>query len=214
MIGLRSNFGLSLTLVLAIVAVTAAGGLLTLRWSSVATNRWMALARVLSMGAVAVTLAATALPRRWAIETDGDLVLRPGRGGLGDWPVLLSNPTSLASVELVGNVALYVAIGFTATLGWYRRRHVVLLLGLALSLAIESIQFAWLGRVAALDDVILNGAGLVAGWLIAIALARLPIGRAFDGAGRPPLPSPHTPSHTDVHARGHRRLPAGLSGRV
>lgn len=187
MIGLRSNFGLSLTLVLVVVGLTAAGGLLAFRRASDTTSRWTTLARILTIGAVAATLAATALPRRWAIETDGDLVLRPGRGGLGNWRVLFDEPNSLASIELVGNVALYAAIGFTAALGWSRRRPLVLLFGLLLSIAIEWIQFAWLGRVAALDDVVLNAAGLAAGWLIAVVLARSPIGRAFDGAGRPLL---------------------------
>ena len=171
MIGLRSQFGPSLVLVALIAAIA-----LPFVWSAArrasATGGSLsgAAARVLAGAAVMATIVATALPRTFGLETDGDLVLGLGRGGLGEWRILFDDPTSLASIELLANVLLYVAVGFTATLGWFRQRRFVLPACLALSVLIEAAQYGLLGRVAALDDVVLNGAGALIGYLAAVAI--------------------------------------------
>lgn len=181
MIGLRSQFGLSLFLV-AIVVTTAvlAAAVAAARAPAGGGAKRTAAARVLAAGALTVTLVATALPQRLGIATDGDLVFRLGAGGLGNWRILFEDPTSLASVELVGNVLLYTAICFTLTLGWYAHRWLVLPVCVALSVLIETVQYLVLGRVAALDDVVLNGAGAAVGHLVAMAVMR---SRAIAGEG-------------------------------
>lgn len=172
MIGLRSNFGPSLVLVGVVFLVSVVGAAVAARRAAAGHAPLRAAAQALTAGAVAVTVLATALPRRLAIETDGDLVLRLGGGGLGDWSVLFDDPASLAAVQLVSNVLLYAAVACTMTVGWYRRRRYVVPACLALSIMIEAAQYSVLGRVAALDDVVLNGAGAVVGWLAATALVR------------------------------------------
>jgi hypothetical protein len=173
MTGLRSNFGQSLALVAIVAAIAVVAALVAARRASAGGSSPLGpAARILAAGAVGAMIVSTALPRRLAIETDGDLVLELGRGGLGDWRVLFDDPNSLASVELIGNVLLYVPIGLTMTLGWFRQRRFVLPACIALSLLIEAAQYTVLGRVAALDDVLLNAAGAALGILIAWALTR------------------------------------------
>ena len=173
MTGLRSNFGWSLALVALVASITVVAAIVAARRASAGGSSPIApAARILAAGAVGATIVSTALPRGLAIETDGDLVLELGRGGLSDWRVLSDDPNSLASVELIGNVLLYVAIGLTITLGWFRQRRFVLPACLALSIVIEAAQYTVLGRVAALDDVLLNGAGAAIGILLACALGR------------------------------------------
>ena len=173
MLGLRSQFGPSLILVAVVVTVAVVAAAIAARRAAAAGGSPLgAAARALAAGAVAATILATALPKRLAIETDGDLVLRLGQGGLGDWHILFDDPTSLASVELVANVGLYATVAFTMTLGWFRQRRFVLPVCLALSVLIEAAQYLVLGRVAALDDVLLNGAGAAVGYLGALALTR------------------------------------------
>ncbi|MBY5161275.1 VanZ family protein [Nitriliruptoria bacterium AS10] len=124
---------------------------------------------VLLLGSVAVVLAATALPHGWppALASDGDLVLRPGGGGLQDLPVLWDDPRSLAALLLVLNVVLYVPVGAFARLALPDHGARALLIPLVLSVAVEAWQFVGLGRVGSLDDVLLNLAGATVGWFAA-----------------------------------------------
>jgi len=119
---------------------------------------------------VVATVVATALPRSLAIETDGDLVLQLGGGGLGEWRNLFNDPPSLASIEWAANILLYVAVGFTMVVAWFQQRRFVLPACLLLSVLIEIAQFLVLGRVGALDDVLLNMGGAVIGYLAAVFL--------------------------------------------
>ena len=68
---------------------------------------------------------------------------------------------------------LYAAAGFTMVAGWYRLRYGVVPICLALSVMIETSQFLVLGRVAALDDVLLNVVGAALGYLAAEVFTRL-----------------------------------------
>ena len=164
--GLLSNFSLALRL--AVVGAT-----LTVGWAAVVGVRLhragrpflAAVARMTAIGSAFVAVAATSVVgSRLVFERGGDLVLTPGGAGLGNLDQVLAAPTSLAAVLLVSNVLLYVPIAFTAVIGWYERRRFVLPACLALSMAVETIQYLFLGRVAALDDVLLNTAGAAVGF--------------------------------------------------
>ncbi len=79
-------------------------------------------------------------------------------------------------LNVVGNVLMFMPLGATVT--WLTRGHVVLrvltatFLGGALSVAIECTQYV-LGRVADVDDIILNTFGALLGSLFALALGCL-----------------------------------------
>lgn len=183
MLGLRSQFAEELVAAAVIAVLTTVVGV-GIAWRERRASRaWLpAVARVLAVGAVAATIAATAMPTRFGIETDGDLVLQLGRGGLGDWRVLLRDPLSLSSIQLVANVLLYAVVACAAAVGWFGRRRYVIPACIALSVGIELIQWLLLGRVGTLDDVVLNSAGAILGYLIAVLLLR---GRADRSAALP-----------------------------
>jgi glycopeptide antibiotics resistance protein len=71
----------------------------------------------------------------------------------------------VAFLNLAANVGLFVPLGLLAPMVSERLRHLrtVLLLGTALSLAIEVVQFL-IGRSADIDDVILNILGVGIGY--------------------------------------------------
>lgn len=173
--GLFSQFDDSLVIAVSVVVVTlvAAAGI-GFRTRQSGRSWRVPVARVLTVGSVAVAVVATALPRSgFRIERDGDLVMTPGRGGLGDLGQVAADPTSLAAVLLFANVLLYVPTAFMATLGWLHRHRRVLPGCLLLSIVVETGQYTVLGRVATVDDVILNTAGAVTGYVAALAVARV-----------------------------------------
>ena len=166
MSGLLSNFSLAIW-VSSFVAGLA--GLLTvvtlLRRRG--PTRVIEVARIWAFGFAAIALVATSIRgRRLTFELGGDLVLMPGGAGLGDLPQVADAPTSLAAVLLVGNVVLYIPVAAAAVVGWYSHRRLVLLICLLLSLAVETTQYLALGRVAAVDDVILNMIGAAIGYVM------------------------------------------------
>lgn len=174
MLGLRSNFAEAL-----VVAAVVAGVFLAIAVVTAVRRRrerrpWVtSAARILTVGAALTAVVATAYPREgWLLLSDGDLALLPGAGGLGDLDQILADPGSLAAVLLYANVLLYVPVGFFGAVGWHRRRPIVFLAALALSVAVEALQFSVLGRVAASDDVLLNVAGAVFGLALAVFVLR------------------------------------------
>lgn len=171
--GLLSQFDESLMLALAVgVAALAVATVVGIRYRRAGRLWLQAVGRILTTGSVGVVILATALPRSARIESDGDLVLTPGRGGLGDLGQILADPTSLAGVLLLSNLVLYIAVAFFAVYGWHEKRWLVLPACLGLSVLVEAIQFLLLGRVAATDDVILNMAGGLIGYVAAVASLR------------------------------------------
>lgn len=78
----------------------------------------------------------------------------------------------LSMVNVVGNVIMFVPLGWLLALVTRRRLLAPVLLGAALSVAIETVQ-AFIGRAPDIDDVILNTTGAAVGALIAVALLRL-----------------------------------------
>lgn len=145
------------------------------------------LAAAALVGSLGLVLLGTALPRTWPLvwEGWGDLVLRPGGGGLGEWRVLFERPASQAALLLVGNVVLYAPLGFLGALLWPAHRGRVLAAGIGLSVLVELWQLAALGRIASLDDVALNAAGVGLGVLAALGLRRMIPAPVPAGAARP-----------------------------
>jgi VanZ like family len=121
--------------------------------------------RVLAIGSVGLILVTTALPHRWPPGPRGyvgvDLAL--GHGGLADWRAVFEHPTSAPALLFVGNILLYVPFALFATVGWPRRRPSIVLVSALMSGLIELVQYAWLGRTAAVDDVVLNLTGAIVG---------------------------------------------------
>lgn len=68
---------------------------------------------------------------------------------------------------------LFVPLGLLVTIAWPRTRAwVVVLLGLVLSVTIETVQMMLPSRFPTLSDVIANTVGAGVGWLIARTIAR------------------------------------------
>ncbi len=92
----------------------------------------------------------------------------------------LDNRDGSATLNLVGNVLMFVPVG--ALVAWLSRRARVLTaasVGLLLSVAIEATQLG-LGRVGDIDDVLLNSAGALLGGVLAVAWTWATRGRAAD----------------------------------
>lgn len=77
------------------------------------------------------------------------------------------SPTILDPLRiLVGNILLFVPLGFLLPALWRHLRHafVVVLIGMGFSIMIETSQFLFTHRVANVDDVILNSLGVWIGY--------------------------------------------------
>jgi glycopeptide antibiotics resistance protein len=74
---------------------------------------------------------------------------------------LAASPAELV-VQLGGNLAAFAALGSLAPVRWPLRLWQVAVLGAVCSVTVESLQFLLdLGRVASVDDVLLNTGGAV-----------------------------------------------------
>lgn len=128
--------------------------------------------RVLLLGAmvavVVVTLLQTnAVPEEFASPRSLNLV--PGQ----EIMISLSlENRGLGLVNVLGNVAMFVPVGLLAVIGLGLRAGTATLLGMALSTSVEAAQYL-LGRVADIDDVLLNTTGTLVGALAAVGLATL-----------------------------------------
>lgn len=163
--GLLSQFGESVGVAVIVTVVATLTAIVVGVRRRRAGEAWLPpAARVLTVGAVVTTIVSTALPRSANIERDGDLVWSLGGAGLGNLDQLAANPNSLAAVLFVGNIVLYTAVAFCAVLGWYEHRRWVMAWCLGLSVAVETVQYLALGRVAATDDVLINMLGAAIGF--------------------------------------------------
>jgi len=180
--GLSSNF---LPAIVVVSVLLVLGVLITamISWRS----HWRSQSAVRGLAAVSLVaiLAATVTPQSWPPERDGwgDLVFAPGGDSLGRLEVLQTDPTSLAAVLVMLNVSMFVPFAGFAVLGW-GRPWAVLLVAVAVSIGIETVQLVALSGVAATDDVILNAAGAVLG---------SGLGRAVAQATRPRRPERSPP---------------------
>ena len=96
----------------------------------------------------------------------------------------LDRQTPLGLLNVFGNVLMFVPVG--ALVAWIARRRRVLAgasVGLLLSMAIETTQYG-IGRVADIDDLILNTAGALLGAVLAVTW-RAVVGRREAGYDEP-----------------------------
>jgi VanZ like family len=178
------QYGLSIALsALVVVVFSVAAMWVSRRCSAAGRPALVRVARVLALGGLVLIFAATAVPHTWPprLLRDGEFILTLGDGGLGDWRVVLRDPSSEDAVLFVSNLLLYIPLTLFGTIAFPRRRAAILLGSLALSCLIETIQYRWLGRVAAVDDVVLNMVGAVAG----CALGSLIVARSSSRCGAP-----------------------------
>ncbi|NUU24311.1 MAG: VanZ family protein [Streptomycetaceae bacterium] len=114
------------------------------------------------------------LPWVWMILTPRDA---PGGVNLvpfRDIVQTLAGPPSAAVVQVAANLVVFVPLGFCLPLRVPRLAGVrrMLALGAAVSAALEAAQYAFdLGRVASVDDVVMNATGAALG-AAALAVAR------------------------------------------
>ena len=88
---------------------------------------------------------------------------------------------------VLGNIALFVPLGFLVAYAWRRGPVSALLLGLGASAVLETLQFtALLGlypcayRQADVDDMLMNTAGAMVGWLLGWLIVRRAPGRGVE----------------------------------
>jgi glycopeptide antibiotics resistance protein len=113
-------------------------------------------------GAVLAVLAMTLVEGHSGVRS---VSLMPGSGTASS----LSNVNhGLGMLNLFGNIAMLVPIGFLCVAALRRTLLATTLLGSGLSSLIEVSQYT-LGRAADVDDVLLNSAGTLSGGLIALA---------------------------------------------
>jgi glycopeptide antibiotics resistance protein len=85
---------------------------------------------------------------------------------IGHPRLVLSLLTAAPSdAEQVANILLYVPVGFLARLVW-RRTVPAALIGMALTIAIETCQYSIIGRAGSITDIRNNTAGAVIGALL------------------------------------------------
>jgi hypothetical protein len=156
------------------VLATALGAVVLAGAASVAARsggpaaRRRAVLASLRAGAIAVTVVVTLGPVTAGDSAGSSVNLVPFRD-IG--AVLRSGNASLAVVNLAGNILLFAPVGFL--LGLLVRRPVLAVpLGIVLSTAEEALQFV-VGRVADVDDVLLNALGTLLGVMAARAVRAL-----------------------------------------
>jgi glycopeptide antibiotics resistance protein len=164
-------------LLVAVAALVLTGAVAALTRPPV---RGRAVLGALLAGAVAVTLVVTLGPVETSGPSEASLNLVPFRDIR---QVLRSGNAQLAVLNLGGNTALFAPVGALLAL-LLRRWPLALLLGVGLSVVEEGLQYAT-GRAADVDDVLLNGAGVLVGVLAGLAV-RAVAARRPHPHGRPP----------------------------
>lgn len=104
--------------------------------------------------------------------------------------VLNEGDGAITSLNILGNILLFMPLGLLIPLLWKRCGTMIVPLGFALSVLIEATQF-YTGRIADVDDVILNTFGAFAGYFLSgMVRFTLPgLARAFRlrDTARPPI---------------------------
>jgi hypothetical protein len=157
-------------------------------------------ARAWRMSLAEVAIVYGTLPWVWMIllpgERAGDVRGRVSLAPMQDLLVILTGDRRGATVQVVGNLLVFAALGFFAPLRFAALASVprMVAFAAACSVLVETLQYVlWLDRVSSVDDVLLNaaGAGLA-------ALASRHWWRPAPSAGRPERLS----RSTDGHRRG------------
>ncbi|GAB7041368.1 MULTISPECIES: VanZ family protein [Catenuloplanes] len=112
--------------------------------------------------AAEIGMLATTAPWVWMILTPLDA---PGQVFLipfTDLPNQAAEGLGFLGYQVAGNLLVFAGLGALAPIRWPALRGIgrVLLLGAAASVTVETLQYALdLGRVASIDDVLVNAAG-------------------------------------------------------
>ena len=106
------------------------------------------------------------LTLRGATSDTGSLNLVPTQGVAGS---IKATDVRNGLENLLGNIVLFTPLGFLAVLALRKSLAVILGLGAALSLLIETTQFVLGDRWSDIDDVLLNATGTLLGALAATA---------------------------------------------
>ena len=146
------------------------------------TSRWRAAGAVLLAGAVVVTVVVTLGP----VTHEGppspasarSVNLVPFRGIRA---VLASHDVSTVLLHLGGNVLLFAPVGLLLAL-LLRRPLVAVVLGALLSATEEALQYV-VGRVADVDDVLLDVTGVVLGCAAAVIASAVACRRTTSRTG-------------------------------
>lgn len=85
---------------------------------------------------------------------------------------LASTPSQTVAVQLLGNVLLFMPLGFFLAFQGNHRLPKVFSIGLAVAVLVETLQF-FVGGSVDIDDVILNSLGGVVGATIAMGVHRV-----------------------------------------
>lgn len=152
----------ALTLAVLIGLVAAAGAALPALRRRESAAAALNAARVLLGGAVLAVLAVTMVGDLGGSSTN----LTPGAGIRS---ALSSVNSGLSLLNLLGNVVMFVPIGFLASMATRLRFPGVVAACLALSVSVEALQLA-VGRSVDVDDVLLNTLGGAAGAIASLAL--------------------------------------------
>jgi hypothetical protein len=123
-------------------------------------------ARAWRMSLAEVAIVYGTLPWVWMIllpgEHAGDVRGRVSLAPLQDLPVILTGDRRGATVQVVGNLLVFAALGFFAPLRFAALASVPRIVAFAAgcSVLVETLQYVlWLDRVSSVDDVLLNAAG-------------------------------------------------------
>jgi hypothetical protein len=155
------------------VVILGAAAVAFLAAAPVARRRGVAVAgrrasQVLLVGAMVAVLVVTlpAGPIPDGLATERSVNLAPG--------VEITRFLNLADrhvglLNVIGNIAMFVPVGFFAVSGLRMGVVVATNLGLVFSGLVEMVQYG-LGRVADVDDILLNTAGALTGAMVAAVL--------------------------------------------
>lgn len=83
----------------------------------------------------------------------------------------VSNWIMVSFVNLAGNLAMFIPIGF---LMFFKEKNwkITLMTGILISVFIESVQY-FVGRASDVDDLLINAMGTAVGWVLAKKLKQL-----------------------------------------
>jgi hypothetical protein len=163
-------------------------------------------ARAWKISSAEVAIVYGTLPWVWMIllpgERSGDVRGRVSPAPLQDLLVILTGDRRGATVQVVGNLLVFAALGFFAPLRFAALASVPRIVAFAAgcSVLVETLQYVlWLDRVSSVDDVLLNaaGAGLSAvasrHWWRPTPSTALPERLSQSGAAHPGIPARHRP---------------------
>jgi VanZ family protein len=143
-----------------------------------------------------VVFAITLSPHNIGTQKTGNRAVASAKREI-DLPVKIPKRVKQRETDLIGNVLLFVPVGFLGVLALPGRRRTVAIAGPLLSGAIETFQMGYLPhRNASLGDVFTNSTGHYAGMVAAIVVIAA-LTRAL-GPPRSDDHAPTTPSHPDL----------------